>query len=171
MNPRELDVVVAKEVFGIEIEGWADCRWYECSCCPTIYAIKEGLVDTTKHYPVYLDKASDCSCEYVAKRKQEYEEEYDEPYSLNNKIGNHYDMCLSVLPRYSTNLDGADILEKKIEELDTAHAIIEVYISSLRKQLNMCRDMMSSHYEIFKISRVTPEQKCLAALEAIRSVK
>lgn len=159
MTNRELDIEVAKHVFGHKVVGSAWCMrpegdWVVGEVCPVgtvLGQLRNGSwLDTAE--PVYSEWCKEEPCV-----KKEYE--------FVSKIGGHTTSCCTVVPEYSTNIEDAWLVVEKMVELGWDYEI--GFHGHSKPPL---------HYALFTKEHKWPTadeetvQKaiCLAALEAMK---
>ncbi len=156
---RELDIEVAKHVFGHKVVGLAWCMrpegdWVVGEVCPpgTVIGQLENGSWLNSAEPVYLEWCKEEPCG----RKG---------YEFVSEIGEHTTSCCAVVPEYCSSIEASWLVIEKMIELGWSYEVG-----------NHTGSKVTDHYALFiKDSQWLSEdgesvQKaiCLAALEAMK---
>ena len=105
-NWREIDVIVAREIFGLDILGRARVCYCDGCCFVATPSENESENDF-----VYL---RECKCAEVAEIEKEFITEHPEIEPMEQvKILGHDGMCLEDVPEYSTSIAAAWAIVEK----------------------------------------------------------
>ena len=105
-NLRAIDVLVAREIFGLDVLG----RARVCYCDGCCFVAQPSEVEAENDF-VYL---RECACAEVERIEQEFIAEHPEIEPMEKvKILGHDGMCLEDVPEYTTSIAAAWAIVEK----------------------------------------------------------